>query len=607
MSQDWIGRSVGGCQIENVIREGGMSTVYLARQESVGRHVALKVLSADLLSDPSFLDRFKREVETTARLQHPHIIPIYDYGKDAGVPYIVMAYIAGGSLADRLVGGPLSLDEAGYLLDQLAAALDFAHIHGVIHRDVKPANVLLDADRNVVLSDFGIAYVAAASQMPDLEGIVGTPSYIAPELISMNAQPGPPADIYGLGVLLFEALTGRLPFNHDSAEQMMWAHVNEPAPPATEARGDLPPAVDSILHKALAKSPTERYQTAAELAEDLAVVLAGQQAAHAEAAPPPAVVPGPLDRARRLETAVRRVLDQVVKVTRASGGAGSGIYLPGDRVVTCLHVVDGAGGIYVRFRTGEQIEADFVAGAPALDLALLALRTSPGTLGSDRLDGLVFEFPTQDAGAPLAAIGHPLDLDWAVTGGHFNGLRQPGDEALRRFGITLNAPLVQVDAAINPGNSGGPLIDDQARLVGLADSVMNPALVNDIGFAIAGRAVFDFWQAHRAASDPLVPYNCGHHHPPGETYCERTGKPITPREPVPMPAPGSVRYSCGHRHAPGLVHCPLTGKPVLALDDSARSEKAADANWQIVTCTNCGYDYPQFRDACPHCGKPRLF
>ncbi len=283
------------------------------------------------------------------------------------------------------------------------------------------------------------------------------------------------------------------------------------------------------------------------------------------------------------------------------------MYLPGDRVATCLHVVDGARGIYVRFRTGEQIEADLIASAPDLDLALLALRDSPATLEPDRLDGIVFEFRTLEAGAPLAAIGHPLNLDWAVTGGHYNGLRHAGDDALQRFGITLSTPLVQVDAAINPGNSGGPLVDEEARLIGLADSVINPALVNDIGFAIAGQTVFDFWQAHRAESEPFAAYSCGHHHPPGEAYCPRTGKPTVPQETIPMPLPGTVRYSCGHQHAPGLAHCPLTGKPVLALTDAAQTKQTEGADWQIVTCTNCGYDYPRFRDACPHCGKPRLF
>ncbi len=603
MDESWIGKTLGGCQIVRELARGGMATIYLANQASVGRTVAVKVMSAHLLGDPTFMERFTREVSTTARLQHPHIVPIFDYGQEGNLPYIVMAYVPGGSLGDRLAGGPLPLDAAARLVGQMAQALDYAHARGIIHRDIKPANVLLDAQQNAVLADFGIARVLAASEPLTRDVLVGTPSYLAPELVTQDQPATPSADVYGLGVTLYQMLTDELPFPGESSVQMMWAHVNEPAPLVGPRRPDLPEGVDAVVQKALAKAPEARYASAGELAADLTAVAAGQPPQHAEAAPPELLVSAPPGEVRQLEEAVRSVIDQVVKIARADGGAGGGIYLPGDQVLTCLHVVDGAPGLAVRFRTGEQVAADVRAADRALDLALLSLHNTPQTLDADRLNQIVFDFPPLVPGAALAAIGHPLNLDWAVTGGHFNGLRLPGEESLRRFGVSISAPLVQVDVAINPGNSGGPLIDTQGRLVGLADAVINPALADNVGFAIAGQAAHAFWQAHRSDAAPLVAYTCGHHHPEGGSYCPLTGKPAPPSQPEPAPPSDAVRYTCGHFHPPGLAYCPLTGKPVQPRVGAAGGDTPpAQA---IVTCTNCGREFVEALAACPFCGKPR--
>ncbi len=607
MADSLIDRTLGGCHITRELARGGMSTIYLAEQTSLGRSVALKVMSQNLLGDPTFMARFSREVATTARLQHPHIIPVYDFGQQDGVPYIVMAYVPGGSLEDLLASGPLSLDEAARIIRQVAAALDYAHTQGIIHRDVKPANILLDAERNAVLSDFGIAKLLAATQSITKDDLVGTPSYLAPELISDSATASPAVDVYGLGVTLYRMLTGVLPFPARTAVQMMWAHVNEPAPPVTTQRPDLPSGVDQVLQKALAKTPDARYASAAALADDLEAVSLGIAPAIAEAAPPPPLVAASPAAVRGLEAAVRRVIDQVVKINLAEGGSGSGVYVPGDDILTCLHVVDGSCGVYVRFRTGEQIEADVLATSPAQDLALLHLRHTPATLDASTLNHLVFERVETAPGAPLAAIGHPFGLNWAVTGGHFNGLRMPGEEALARLGITLKTPLVQVDVAINPGNSGGPLIDAAAHLVGLADATINPAMADNIGFAIDGQTAYIFWQRQPANLSPLVAYNCGHHHAADLQYCPLTGRPLKPCTPVPLPAPNSRRYSCGHFHGPGLEFCPLTGKPVHvvgALPDATASD-APTAVDERVTCTNCGKTFPASETACPYCGKQR--
>jgi hypothetical protein len=389
--------------------------------------------------------------------------------------------------------------------------------------------------------------------------------------------------------------------------QTMWAHVNEPVPLVQDIRPELPVAVDMVLQKALAKDPAARYVTAGEMAEDLAEVATGVAPTHAEASPPPKLVEAPTAQVRRLEDAVRRVIDQVVKVRLTSEGAGTGVYLPDNHIVTCRHVVDGAPGIFVQFRTGEQISAEVAAIDTNCDLALLRLDHHPETLEAAHLDGLIYGAKEMCPGEPLAAIGHPLGLNWAVTGGHYNGTRMPGEEALEMFGIKLKVPLVQVDVAINPGNSGGPLIDRDGRLIGIADSIINPALANNIGFAVDGQAVYDFWQANCKAETPLSAYTCGHHHPAGETFCSLTGQPVQVVEAEPMPTADSIRYSCGHFHPPGLDFCPLTGKPIRGGAQKAevpKEEADTDAPVGPVTCTNCKFEYPAREKYCPRCGKP---
>lgn len=312
----------------------------------------------------------------------------------------------------------------------------------------------------------------------------------------------------------------------------------------------------------------------------------------------------PASPSPRLEDAVGRVIDQVVKVLLPEGASGSGLYLPGDRVLTCYHVVDGAPGIAVRFRTGEQVTADVAALDATRDLALLVLRSAPQSLEPDRLDACRFDEVTFSPGQPLAAIGHPLGLDWAVTGGHFNGLRRPGDEALERFGIDVEAPLVQVDVAINPGNSGGPLIDEDGRLVGIASSVINPAFASNIGFAIAAAVAYEFWQANKAVDVMLIPYTCGHHHKAQLEFCPHTGKPAQPAVAVTIYDSSMVAYSCGHHHRPDLEYCPDTGKPIEPIDVPVILLGAPEEA-QPLTCSNCGTSYLSNLDFCPHCGKPR--
>lgn len=284
MSDELIGKTLGQYQIIEEIGRGGMATVYSARQSSINRVVAIKVLPPNLLHDPSFYDRFEREVDVIARLEHPHILPIYDFGKAEGMPYIVMRYLKGGSMRDLIRRGLPSLESIEKPFSQTAQALDYAHQQGIIHRDLKPGNVMLDENGNAYLSDFGIARVLGS----DLTGsaIIGTPAYMSPEQangLPLDAR----SDIYALGVVLFELITGREPYQAETPMALLLKHISEPMPPASRYRGDVSPAIEVVIGRATAKNPDDRYASAGDMARDYRNAIQGS--------PIPSLVTPPLD------------------------------------------------------------------------------------------------------------------------------------------------------------------------------------------------------------------------------------------------------------------------------------------------------------------------
>jgi serine/threonine protein kinase len=272
---DLIGKTLGQYTILEEIGRGGMATVYRARQQSIDRIVAIKVLPRHFLHDPGFFERFEREVKVITELEHPHILPIYDYGESGGIPYIVMRYLAGGSMAQMVRRGVATLDLLEKPLMQVAQALDYAHLQGVIHRDLKPGNIMLDENGNAYLSDFGIARVMGS----DLTGsaIIGTPAYMSPEQANGLPIDGR-ADIYALGVVLFELITGREPYQAETPMALLLKHINEPMPLAREFREDVPPSVEEVIATATAKEPDDRYASASEMAKDFTRALASPDA-----------------------------------------------------------------------------------------------------------------------------------------------------------------------------------------------------------------------------------------------------------------------------------------------------------------------------------------
>lgn len=270
-----IGQILGQYEIESRLGEGGMASVYLAHQRSIGRQVAIKLLPAHFLHDPTFLKRFQREVQIIAHLQHARILPVYDYGDFEGQPYIVMAYMMGGTLADRMKRGPMPLAEVVGYIEQIAEGLDYAHAEGIIHRDFKPSNVLLDRANNVYLADFGIAKLSENNTALTATGVIGTPAYMAPEMAS-DGKTGSLSDIYALGVGVYQMLSGRLPFEGDTPLRQMMAHISDEIPDIRTIRPDLPSAASEALRTAMAKDPAQRYQTARAFAAALRAAASAQ-------------------------------------------------------------------------------------------------------------------------------------------------------------------------------------------------------------------------------------------------------------------------------------------------------------------------------------------
>ena len=257
---------IGRYEIKSELGRGGMATVYLAHDPRFRRDVAVKVLPRQFTHDPMFRARFEREAQTIASLEHPAIVPVYDSDEEDGQPYLVMRYMPGGSLADRLAKSALSLAETVKILERVAAALDHAHSRAIIHRDLKPGNILFDQYGKAYLADFGIVKLAEATLTLTGDSVIGTPAYMSPEQIKRGKGLDSHSDVYSLGVILFQMLTGRIPFEADTPTQQMMAHVLEPIPNILDVKRDLPSTCQIIIAKAMAKEPGERYVTAGELA-----------------------------------------------------------------------------------------------------------------------------------------------------------------------------------------------------------------------------------------------------------------------------------------------------------------------------------------------------
>ncbi len=267
---------IGPYKILREIGRGGMAIVYLAEHKATHEQVALKVLPRQFTFDPDFLGRFQREAETARGLNHPAIAAVLDHGEDDDQPFIAMRYMPGGTLADRMQRARLTNTRVRQIVRQIASALDHIHGAGLIHRDLKPNNILFDENENAYLADFGVAKMTIASAALTTATYVGTPAYMSPEQATARGDIDARSDVYGLGVIVYEMLTGKAPYTADTPFGLSLAHLNDPIPLVSPIRPDLGRAGDGVLRMALAKRPSERYPSAGRLARAIDQLLAGE-------------------------------------------------------------------------------------------------------------------------------------------------------------------------------------------------------------------------------------------------------------------------------------------------------------------------------------------
>ena len=272
-ASDLVGRMLGNYQITAHLGRGGMSDVYKAHQPSLNRDVAIKVMLPHIATDEGFSARFQREARAVAALRHLHIVQVYDFGYESGTYYMVMEYIDGGNLKDLLEmyamrGRRMPLEDILRITAQVGDALYYAHGHNLVHRDVKPGNVMLNTAGEAILTDFGLAKIVAGTRFTG-SNMVGTPAYMAPEQINESSVVDRRADIYALGVVLYEMAIGQAPFPGDTPAAVLYKHLHAPIPDPRVLRPDLPDTVAWAIQKALAKEPAQRYQTVHEMLDDL--------------------------------------------------------------------------------------------------------------------------------------------------------------------------------------------------------------------------------------------------------------------------------------------------------------------------------------------------
>ena len=274
-----IPEKIGRYEIKGELGRGGFATVYRGYDPRFEREVAIKFLPPELIhSDPQFRMRFEREAKIIAQLEHPAIVPVYDVGEENNQPYFVMRYMNGGSLSERIKARTFPIEEAVKILEQIAPGLDEAHSKGIVHRDLKPANILFTNKHVPLISDFGIAKFSQGEASGNMTGssIIGTPAYMAPEQASGDGIDGR-ADIYALGVILYEMVTGKQPYKADTPLGLAIKHITEPVPHILEANPNLPTWMEKVISTAMAKNPDERFSTAVELVETIKAFLRGEK------------------------------------------------------------------------------------------------------------------------------------------------------------------------------------------------------------------------------------------------------------------------------------------------------------------------------------------
>lgn len=296
-SLNLLGQTIDGFEILSELGRGGMAVVYRARQQMPSRYVALKVLPPEFGRDASYIARFRQEADSAAALEHPHIVPIYAFGSSESLHYIAMKLVSGRTLKSLIdVQGAMRLEDTIVVLEQIADALDYAHRNGVIHRDIKPSNVMMDDGGWVYLTDFGLARGQTSSLLTQTGTVMGTPAYMSPEQAEGRTNIGPASDLYSLGVIIYEMLTGQMPFEAETSQGVLVARLYQPPRPPRQLRPELSPEVEAIILRALGRQPEDRFPSARDLVSALRDAERAEDSAPpaaAEYAPAPVVETGP--------------------------------------------------------------------------------------------------------------------------------------------------------------------------------------------------------------------------------------------------------------------------------------------------------------------------
>ncbi len=268
------GEKVGQYEIISELGRGGMATVYKANHKQLDRQVAIKVMHQSFADDPSFTERFNREARIVANLEHPHIVPVYDYNEHHGMPYLVMKFVQGRSLKELLIKKPPTLDQIMHIMAAIGQATTYAHKKGVLHRDIKPSNIIIDNENIPYLADFGLARIVAAGESTmSADVLLGTPNYMSPEQGKGIKDIDHRSDLYSLGIVLYELVVGQVPFSAQTPLAVIQDHINTPLPRPSQINTNVPPEIEAVLRKALAKSPDARYNSANEMIAEFTIAV----------------------------------------------------------------------------------------------------------------------------------------------------------------------------------------------------------------------------------------------------------------------------------------------------------------------------------------------